>query len=196
MHRTGTAALLLCLAVGCGGVSVDARGSGSSSTGASGNTGGSAGASAGSGGTTSSAGGATAGSAGVPGNAGPAPGDVQSGQRIFDYGTGPDGQPIPRTGGVGMGMMNSCASCHGVDGHGRNTMMFDAPDITYGNLTDPAGMVEPDGTRGEPYIDALIRRAVVDGIGADGDKLDTAMPRWQLDEQEWADLLSYLETLK
>ncbi len=200
MSHPGTRAvvLLACLAVGCGGVSV--RADGSSSQGGAG--GGAAGPSAGAGGTSSSAagssagaGGAAAGSAGASGAAG-APGDAQSGERIFDQGTGPGGQPIPRTDGVGMMNMNSCASCHGLDGHRQHMMMFSAPDITYANLTDPAGMIEPDGTRGETYTDALIRRAVVDGIGADGQPLDTSMPRWQLDEQEWTDLLAYLKTLQ
>lgn len=185
------AALVVLLATGCGGVSTESHASGGSSAA----TGGAGSSSAGAG--TGAAGSSAAGAGGSAGAAGSGPGAdaVKLGEQIFDYGTGPDGQPIPHTGGVGMNM-NSCASCHGVDGHGRKTMMFSAPDITYANLTDPAGMIEPDGTRGPTYTDALIRRAVVEGIGADGDALDTTMPRWQLDDQEWADLLAYLQTLK
>ncbi len=118
---------------------------------------------------------------------------VALGERVYDQGVGADGQTIGRTGGIGM-MMNACASCHGADGHGRSTMMLTAPDITYGNLTDPLGMRETDGDRGPTYTDGLIRRAVVQGIGADGDALDTAMPRWQLGDQDWTDLLAYMKT--
>lgn len=117
------------------------------------------------------------------------------GRQIFDSGTDASGQPISRNGGVGMMTWGGCASCHGSDGRGLTTMMFTTPNITYSNLTDPAGMVEPDGTRGPTYTDTLIRRAVVNGIGADGDTLDTTMPRWQLTDDEWNDLLAYMKTL-
>lgn len=129
--------------------------------------------------------------AGVPPDAGTDP--LALGQRIFDYGIGIDGQPIPRTGGM-MGSYG-CAMCHGADGHGRRMMMFTAPNITYANLTDPLGMLEPDGTRGPTYTDALIQRAVVDGIDQDGDTLSTWMPRWQLAGLDWDDLLTYDKTL-
>jgi hypothetical protein len=119
---------------------------------------------------------------------------VSLGQRIFETGTGTDGQPIVRTDGYGM-MMGGCASCHGWDGHGRRTMMFTTPNITYSNLTDPAGMLEPDGSRGPTFTDELIRRAVVEGVDADGETLSTAMPRWQLSDQDWDDLLLFLKTL-
>lgn len=120
---------------------------------------------------------------------------VGLGERIFYTGIGTDGQPIVRAGGFGM-MTGGCASCHGADGHGLRTMMFTTPDIAYPNLTDPSGMREPDGSRGPTYTDELIRRAVVEGIGADGETLYTAMPRWQLSDLDWDDLLLFLKTLQ
>lgn len=120
---------------------------------------------------------------------------VALGARIFGWGIGTNGQPIVRTGGFGMMMNGGCASCHGSDGHGRRTMMFTTPNITYANLTDPAGMLEPDGTRGSTYTDDLIRRAVVQGIDADSGSLDSGMPHWQLGDQDWSDLLLFLKTL-
>ena len=70
---------------------------------------------------------------------------------------------------MGGGMMGGgCATCHGSDGRGRSTMMFTAPDITYVNLTDPQGMLMPDGTRGT-YTDADLRRAITTGTDPDGD---------------------------
>jgi mono/diheme cytochrome c family protein len=120
---------------------------------------------------------------------------VALGEHVFDSGIGANGQPIARTGGTGMMASSGCAACHGLDGHGRTTMMFKSPNVTYANLTDPSGMLDPDGSRGPTYTDALIRRAVVEGVGADGQALSPAMPRWQLGDQDWADLLAYLETL-
>jgi hypothetical protein len=132
------------------------------------------------------------------------------GEALYQTGIGPDGAPIPRSesqtppgggmiGGGGMmggGMMDSgCASCHGTDGHGLATQQFTSPDITYANLTDPKGMLAPDGTRGPTYTDATLRRAVTTGIDPEGSHLDWPMPQWQLTTQEWDGLLAYLKTL-
>lgn len=130
------------------------------------------------------------------GTSGGSPSDpLALGQRIFDTGIGTDGQPIPRTGGYGMMMTSGCASCHGYDGLGRTMMMFTTPNITYANLTDPAGMLDPDGSRGPTYTDDLIRRAITQGIDADGSALSTIMPRWQLSDDDWSDLLLFLKSL-
>ncbi|HLI25833.1 MAG TPA: c-type cytochrome [Chloroflexota bacterium] len=112
---------------------------------------------------------------------------------IFRTGTTPDGRPLTYRGGMMMRL--SCADCHGLDGRGLRTPMFVSPDITYRNLTDPAGMLEPDGTRGPTYTDELIRRAVTQGIDAEGKPLAWPMPRWLLSDAEWQDLLAYLKTL-
>jgi mono/diheme cytochrome c family protein len=120
---------------------------------------------------------------------------VARGQWIFLTGTDPDtGLPIPSSGGPMMSM--ACSDCHGPDGRGLRTPMFVSPDIRYRNLTDPAGMVEPDGTRGPQYrSDEEIRRAITDGIGPDGASLAWPMPRWHLTDQQFADLLAYLKAL-
>jgi cytochrome c oxidase subunit 2 len=121
-----------------------------------------------------------------------------NGERIFFTGTNDRGERISYEGGVGMmmGMMTtSCAQCHGDDGRGRRTMMFTAPNITYRNLTDPQGMVEPDGERGHTYTDATIRRAITEGLDAEGEPLDSAMPRWRMDDHDLNDLIDYLKTL-
>jgi mono/diheme cytochrome c family protein len=98
-------------------------------------------------------------------------------------------------GGGGM-MAGGCATCHGADGHGRTTPTFTSPNVTYGNLTDPQGMLMPDGTRGPTYSDAGIMKAVTQGLDPEGSHLAAPMPRWQLTISEWTDLLAYLKTLK
>jgi hypothetical protein len=130
------------------------------------------------------------------GSSGGAPSDpLALGERSFDTGVGVNGQPIVRTGGYGMMMSSGCASCHGYDGLGRVMMMFTTPNVTYANLTDPAGMVDPDGRRGPTFTDDQIRRAITQGIDADGSTLSTVMPRWQLSDQDWADLLLFMKSL-
>ena len=123
------------------------------------------------------------------------------GEAIFQSGIAANGNLIPRTASGGMmgggGMMRAgCATCHGSDGHGRSTPTFTSPNITYGNLTDPQGMLMPDGTRGPTYTDASIKTAVTQGLDPEGSRLEAPMPQWQLTGPEWAGLLAYLKTLK
>lgn len=127
---------------------------------------------------------------------------LSTGESIYRYGVSTNGAVIPRTTsqGSGKGMMRGmlrggCATCHGSDGRGRTTMMFAAPDITYVNLSDPAGMVMPNGDRDETYTDVSLRRAITTGVDPSGEELGWPMPRWELTTQEWEGLLTYLKTL-
>jgi cytochrome c oxidase subunit II len=120
------------------------------------------------------------------------------GERIFFTGANSRGERISYEGGFGMmmGMMRvSCAQCHGSDGRGGRTMMFTTPNITYRNLTDPQGMLEPSGERGHTYTDAMIRQAITEGLDAEGEPLDSLMPRWRMDDEDLSDLIDYLKTL-
>lgn len=116
------------------------------------------------------------------------------GEEIFTRGIGPSGEPIARTGGIVGLVVGGCASCHGSNGRGRRSL--GAPNITYINLTDPRGMLLPDGRHGPSFTDQTIRRATAAGVGPRGATLAPAMPRWRLTGQEWAGLLAYLKTLK
>src|SRR5919197_5013774 len=60
---------------------------------------------------------------------GSASGSVARGEWIFRTATDVNGQPISYSGGMMMPM--SCASCHGPDGHGIDTPMFEGPNLTY-----------------------------------------------------------------
>jgi len=130
---------------------------------------------------------------------------VSRGEAIFQSGTDANGDLIPRTssgggmmggGMMGAGMMGAgCATCHGADGRGRTTATFTAPNITYGNLTNPQGMLETDGGRGHTFTDAGIKTAVIQGLDPEGSRLEAPMPQWQLTDSEWTELLAYLKTL-
>lgn len=112
---------------------------------------------------------------------------------IYRTATSGDGRALAYTGGMMMSM--SCAGCHGLDGRGLRTPMFVSPDITYRNLTDPAGMLEPDGKRGPTFTDELIKRAITRGTDPEGEPLAWPMPRWRLTDAELDDLLAYLKAL-
>lgn len=92
-------------------------------------------------------------------------------------------------------MRASCAGCHGAAGRGRSTDPFVSPDISYRTFTDPAGLREPGGARGATDIDDLIGRAIAGGLDAEGKPLAWPMSRWQLSDQEVADLPAYRRML-
>ncbi|MCZ7392322.1 MAG: cytochrome c [Candidatus Methanoperedens sp.] len=117
-----------------------------------------------------------------------------NGERIYFTATSNSGKPIISSiGTMAMRGMMSCAACHGVDGKGgRGRMMmwtFDASDIRYSTLT--AG-----GGNETPYTDELIKRAITQGVDADGKRLEPPMPVWQMSDSDLNDLLEYLKSLK
>lgn len=123
----------------------------------------------------------------------PSPDPVANGRSIFFRAADLTGRPIPYQGGMMMRM--ACANCHGANGHGLYTMMFVSPNITYKNLTDPAGLLEPNGGRGPTYTDELIKRAITQGIDAEGTPLQWPMPRWLMSDADLNDVIAFLKTL-
>jgi len=134
-----------------------------------------------------------------------------NGERIYFTSSSDRGTSITSTGGSatgGMmgngssgGMMNggssggmvgngnlSCAACHGADGRGPiHTMMgmqtMQAPDIRWSALESE-------------FDTEKFRLAVTQGQDPDGEKqLNHDMPRWNIGNDDLADLISYLKTL-
>ena len=132
---------------------------------------------------------------------------VSNGQRIYFTGTSANDVITYRwaegfgggmMGGRGMmggqGMMQlSCADCHGQNGRGSHVVLamteIDAPDIRWSTLTKPGQMDHP------PYTEETFERAVTQGLDPGGSPLDPTMPRWQMSEQDLADLITFLKTL-
>jgi mono/diheme cytochrome c family protein len=142
---------------------------------------------------------------------GPGPGPVygkrtfsSNGERIYYTGSSAKTGPIPRTGGpmwvyhAGVG----CVACHGVEGRGGVPVMMGTAvpeDIRYPVLTTAEHREE--GEKKEevdqpPYTDATLKQAVTQGIDPANKPLDWTMPRWQLTDDDWTDLLAYLKTLR
>ena len=120
----------------------------------------------------------------------------------LDYRGGPLG------GGMMMGWRGlACVSCHGADGRGGVHVMhmsvMDAPDIRWSTLaaeTDEGhdGGSPPEGGHGEAmagYDLAAFRLAVVDGQHPDGTDLSRNMPRWDLGDEDLADLAEFLRSI-
>ena len=54
-----------------------------------------------------------------------------------------------------------------------------------------------EGTEKEHhYTDALIKRAITQGLEADGEVMDWTMPRWQMSKADLNALIEYLKTLE
>ena len=118
---------------------------------------------------------------------------ASDGERIFLSGVGADGRNIARSssnvseGSLMMGG-GGCASCHGVDGRGATIRMMggadvQAPDITYNALIE------------ESFTDASIATAIRDGVDEKGERMDAAMPRWQMSETDVDAIIAYLKVL-
>ncbi len=69
------------------------------------------------------------------------------------------------------------------------------PDITYGTLAQPWAASPPSDRARAAYTDALLARAITQGIDSSGQQLAALMPRWMLSESELQDLLKYLKRL-
>lgn len=68
-------------------------------------------------------------------------------------------------------------------------------DIRYARLTEEHSQKHWDAGH-PPYTDALIKRALIEGVDPSGRPLDWTMPQWQLSDEDFQDLLAYLKTLK
>jgi len=88
-----------------------------------------------------------------------------------------------------------CASCHGIDGKGGREGGVVIPDITYAALTKPSTAPLFLGRQRAAYTDALLSRAITQGLDSSGQQLGSLMPRWALSESELQDLLQYLKRL-
>jgi len=135
---------------------------------------------------------------------------IENGRRIYYTGTNWRGERITYQGGPAFenfGMMQgslTCASCHGPTAQGGRHFMhmtvMDAPDIRYKALAseehEEGGGGEHDEQGGEAgYTLEDFRRAVVEGRHPNGDPVDPNMPRWNLSDQDLADLFAFLKTL-
>jgi mono/diheme cytochrome c family protein len=122
------------------------------------------------------------------------------GRIIYSTGRSLSGQPLSyRLLGAGQGLLPAkgvfCANCHGPDGKGGREGNIVMADITYGTLTRPLPASPPWNKARAPYNDALLARAITQGIDSSGQQLDASMPRWVLSESELQDLLKYLKRL-
>lgn len=134
---------------------------------------------------------------------------TSNGEQIYFTAINERGQRIRYSGGQnfggmmrGMGNNLACASCHGSDGRGGiHTMhmeVMDAPDIRYRALSSEEEEHEGDHAHEDEhgkYDLEAFRLAVIGGAHPDGQPLSKDMPRWQMGDEDLADLFEYLKSL-
>jgi hypothetical protein len=123
------------------------------------------------------------------------------GEQIYYSGIGSNGYHIFRYGGPMWIRMHGggCISCHGIHGKGGVPVMMGTAiptDIRYEALTGKEKHVHGGKEQEHHYTDVLIKRAITQGLAADGKLLDWTMPRWQMSEADLDALIDYLKTLK
>ena len=117
-----------------------------------------------------------------------AEGDVADGRAIYRTGASSDGRQI---------MAAMANGCHGTRGQGKSEGGIRPPDITWSRLTKPYGdRLDNHRVRKEAYSPASLIRAITEGIDSSGNKLDVAMPRYQLAEKDANALVDYLKVLE
>ena len=119
-------------------------------------------------------------------------GTLLNGQNIFTKGIDSTGVVVKNNSYMMMGRNVACADCHGQQGHGGTvTIMmgrYDVPNITWAVLT---GL-----DFNPPFNVDTVKRAIAQGLDESGEKLKAPMPQWTMSEQDLADLVSYIQTLK
>ena len=87
----------------------------------------------------------------------------------------------------------TCAGCHGLDGLGKPEGGVVPSNITWESLTKPYGDVAASGRKHPRYTERAIEIAVTKGLDPAGNRLGTAMPRYDIAPEDLADLIAYLK---
>jgi len=136
---------------------------------------------------------------------------VAQGQRIYEQGILAGGSPLSAraAGGVTLsGAGAACAVCHRPSGHGAREGESRVASITGPTLyakpifhqAERSGhperpMVPPRRFARSAYDDALLVRAITQGIDPDSQPLEALMPRYELDRDSARALVAYLRQL-
>ncbi len=128
------------------------------------------------------------------------------GQRIYREGIRSSGEPLTSVGSVQTqraGKDAACAACHRRSGYGMSEGRFVIRPIIGPALTQeqtvpvhsPRVKARLGSSQRPPYTEALLARAIRNGIDAAGKPLDPAMPRYVMSDVEMRSLAAYLFSL-
>jgi mono/diheme cytochrome c family protein len=113
-----------------------------------------------------------------------------NGADIYFTGVDNQGMPIIYTEGTSWYKVHDggCVQCHGPDGKGELP-------VALGQAPPPSIQWAALAAKQPPYAEAEVRRAITEGVGANGEALAKDMPRYQLSPQDLDDLIAFLKTL-
>ncbi len=118
----------------------------------------------------------------------------QQGKRIYHRGDGGHKPIRARLQGSDVDLPGDqfpCGNCHGFHGEGKSEGGLRPPPIAWRVLNQTSISVS-----GRPAYDELsFRHAVEDGVSSSGSKLNPGMPRYQMNDAQWAAMLSYLKII-
>jgi ABC-type branched-subunit amino acid transport system substrate-binding protein len=121
------------------------------------------------------------------------------GKEIYTYGTGINGIPIESVVGEGgvevPAAVLRCVNCHGTDGRGKPEGGIYPPNIRWSELSKPYAITTGSGRERPSYSESLVVRAMTMGIDSGGNRMNAAMPRYQLTWEQAGDLIAYLKAL-
>jgi hypothetical protein len=144
--------------------------------------------------------------------------DATAGESIYVRGMLATGEPVrgERASAPGVqGAGAACANCHRRSGLGEMEGRVLVPPVTARYLYRPHSQNRPGAlensalTMAEPgariellrqsersaYTDTTLARAIREGIGPDGRRLDYLMPRFRIDDSDMASLIGYMKQL-
>jgi len=132
----------------------------------------------------------------------PDPQSVALGEKMYMEGVLPSGELMTATvqGDITLtGEQVVCGACHRRSGMGSSEGQDIVPsttgDILYQPLSLPTSRPPLPPARRPAYSDETLKRALRDGIGADGEPFSPLMPRYPLTDAELEHLVAFLKTL-
>lgn len=132
--------------------------------------------------------------------AGNLPQQADRGKQIYYSGISPNGGVINALVGKDAIQLPAstvpCASCHGPDGRGRPEGGVLPTDITWNYLTKSYGHQHPYGRHHPAFTAATTAVAITQGLDPAGNRLDLAMPRYRMAEDDLDALVAYLKRLE
>jgi ABC-type branched-subunit amino acid transport system substrate-binding protein len=114
-------------------------------------------------------------------------GTSKSGRNILAY-MGDESMEVP-------GSAMPCANCHGLSGQGKPEGGIEPSNITWEALTKPYGVTHSSGRKHPPYTARALEFAITRGLDPGGNRLQYAMPRYQMSKEDLDDLVLYLKRL-
>lgn len=122
------------------------------------------------------------------------------GKELFTQGTSATGGEVSAIVGdegvVLPGSALTCSSCHGDDGRGRPEGGVEPPDIRWSELTKTYGHVHGGGRRHPAFDEESFARLMREGVDGGDNRLDRAMPLYEMSDDDLADLVAYLKRLE